>query len=106
MTNDNTGIRFCLYVRKSSDRVDRQILSIESQINELKALAKERSLQIVKIYEDSASAHKRNNRPAFNEITPSLFINDDRGIGQVCGRRHIVFPSSNSGLRAYTRQNG
>lgn len=80
MTNDNTGIRFCLYVRKSSERVDRQILSIESQINELKTLAKDRSLQIVKIYEDSASAHKRNNRPAFNEMLDAIENGEVDGI--------------------------
>ena len=56
-----------LYCRKSTESEDRQVLSIESQTNELTELAQRRGLKIDKIFVESMSAHKPN-RPVFNQV--------------------------------------
>jgi site-specific DNA recombinase len=66
------NIRFCLYVRKSQNREDRQIASIESQIRELKEFAKKMNFKIYKVYEDSASAHIPANRVQFKQMLEDL----------------------------------
>ncbi|MDG1315023.1 MAG: recombinase family protein [Flavobacteriaceae bacterium] len=71
-TADYKAIRFCLYVRKSQSREDRQIASLESQIRELKEFAKKMNFKIYDIYEDAASAHIPNNRPAFAKMLKDL----------------------------------
>lgn len=73
MSKDNyKGLRYCLYARKSQEREDRQVSSIESQLRELKSYARKQGIRIVKIYQDSASAHKRNNRKGFNNMIEAI----------------------------------
>lgn len=60
-------MKYLIYARKSTEEEDRQILSIGSQINELKEIAKKRDLEIVGILEESKSA-KAPGRPIFNEM--------------------------------------
>ena len=45
--------KFFLYARKSTDEPDRQILSIESQIDELKEFATREQLEIVETFVES-----------------------------------------------------
>jgi site-specific DNA recombinase len=56
-----------IYARKSSEASDRQVLSIESQRNELVSLAKTYNLKVDKIFEESKSA-KQPGRPVFDEL--------------------------------------
>lgn len=48
--------RFVLYARKSSEREDRQVQSIDDQISYWKKRAKEDGIEIVKVYTEEKSA--------------------------------------------------
>lgn len=61
-------IRFCLYARKSSESDERQAMSIESQINEMKILAERESLFIKEVRQESHSAKSSGLRPVFNQL--------------------------------------
>lgn len=56
-----------VYCRKSSEDVNRQILSIDSQESEMRKLAKRNGLKIVKMYKESMTA-KAPGRPVFAEM--------------------------------------
>ena len=64
--DQETGKKYILYARKSSEQEERQALSIESQIKELRE--KFENLQIVEVLQESASAFKPHNRPFFEEM--------------------------------------
>jgi len=57
--------KFFLYARKSTDVEDKQVLSIESQINELRDFAKREGLEIVEEFSEAKTA-KEPGRPIFN----------------------------------------
>jgi len=59
--------KFFLYARKSTDEPDRQILSIEAQIDELKEFAKREHLEIIETFIESQTA-KEPGRPIFNNM--------------------------------------
>lgn len=66
--NINGGqLKYFIYCRKSSDDEDRQILSIESQLRELKEYALKYNLQVVDILTESKSAHYPG-REVFDEV--------------------------------------
>ncbi|NCN25696.1 hypothetical protein COT94_04585 [Candidatus Falkowbacteria bacterium CG10_big_fil_rev_8_21_14_0_10_37_14] len=68
MTNDNPTIKYALYCRKSTEDSGRQILSLDSQEKEMTALAHNLGLNIVKVFRESKSAKKPDNRPQFSEL--------------------------------------
>ena len=59
--------KFFLYARKSTDEPDRQILSIEAQIDELKEFATREQIEIVETFIESQTA-KEPGRPIFNNM--------------------------------------
>lgn len=60
-------MKYLIYVRKSTeDREDKQVLSIESQIEEIKG--KFPSYDVVEIIKESKSAYKPYNRPEFQRM--------------------------------------
>ena len=61
-------IRYCLYARKSSEAEEKQALSIDSQINEMMALAQRDGLNIVDVYRESHSAKDCGQRPVYNQL--------------------------------------
>jgi len=60
-------IKYFLYARKSTDEEDRQILSIESQLVELREFARKENLTIIREFTESKTA-KEPGRPVFNEM--------------------------------------
>lgn len=56
-----------LYARKSTESEERQVLSIESQVNELSTLAEREGFKIDQIFTESKSA-KSPGRPEFNQM--------------------------------------
>lgn len=63
--------QYFLYVRKSSEEEDRQILSIDAQIEELTQLAQKEGLNIIEIFKESRSA-KDIGRPVFDEMMEKI----------------------------------
>ncbi len=59
--------KFFLYARKSTDEPDRQILSIEAQITELREFGEREHLEIVQEFVESQTA-KEPGRPIFNQM--------------------------------------
>lgn len=61
-------MKYILYARKSSEDKSKQILSLESQVGEMKKLATSLGLDIEMVYTESKSAKLPNNRPLFLEM--------------------------------------
>lgn len=61
-------MRYFIYLRRSSDREDKQALSLDAQKRELTEYAARHHLGVVDSFEESRSAYKPNNRPAFDEM--------------------------------------
>jgi DNA invertase Pin-like site-specific DNA recombinase len=70
---------FFLYARKSSESEERQALSIEAQITELKIFAEKENLTIQKIFTEAQSA-KTPGRPVFNEMISCIEKGEANGI--------------------------
>jgi DNA invertase Pin-like site-specific DNA recombinase len=65
-------IKYCLYARKSTESEERQVLSIESQIQEMLRAAEKDGLEIVDIRRESHSAKDSGQRPVFSEILKDI----------------------------------
>lgn len=73
MLDDNTQpLKYCLYARKSSESDERQAMSIDSQIKEMKALAEREGLSIVETKFESKSAKQSGQRDTYNELLNDL----------------------------------
>lgn len=68
--------RYCLYARKSSEEDERQAMSIDSQIQEMLAIAKRENLNITEIRRESHSAKASGHRPVYNTILEDV----DKGV--------------------------
>ncbi len=71
--------KYFLYARKSTDEPDRQILSIEAQITELKEFAERENLEIKETFIESQTA-KIPGRPIFNEMIKRIESGEANGI--------------------------
>ena len=71
--------KFFLYARKSTDVEDKQVLSIEAQITELRVFAKQNNLDIVEEFIEKQSA-KIPGRPIFNEMLKRIENGEANGI--------------------------
>lgn len=76
--NSNTT-KYFLYARKSSEAEDRQVASIDSQINELNKIAKDQGLEIIETLSESCSA-KAPGRPVFNQMLKRIKNGEANGI--------------------------
>jgi len=80
MNQPTTKIKYFIYARKSSESEDRQVQSIDDQVNRLKQLATDLNLDIKKIYTEAKSAKKPNNRPIFDEVIKRIENGEADGI--------------------------
>ncbi len=71
--------KFFLYARKSTDVEDKQVRSIEDQITELRAFAKQENLNIIDELVEKQSA-KIPGRPIFNEMLKRVEAGEANGI--------------------------
>jgi len=69
-----------MYCRKSSEAEDRQILSIESQVTELKREAARRGFKIAAILTEAKPAKAPGARPVFNSMMERLYRGEADGI--------------------------
>jgi site-specific DNA recombinase len=79
MENIPSPQKFFLYARKSTDVEDKQVRSIEDQIAELRAFAKQENLNIVDVFIEKQSA-KIPGRPIFNEMLDKIEKGEANGI--------------------------
>lgn len=81
MKKNNEQIKYFLYARRSSEEnKDRQVQSIDDQINSLKELAKRENIKIIKIFTESKSAKTPNNRPIFDDMLKKMSSGEAEGI--------------------------
>jgi DNA invertase Pin-like site-specific DNA recombinase len=71
--------KFFLYARKSTDAEDKQVLSIEAQLQELRDYAKQENLDIAQEFVEKQSA-KIPGRPIFNKMMGCLEKGDANSI--------------------------
>jgi site-specific DNA recombinase len=77
--NQNNKIKYFVYARKSSEAEDKQVASIDAQIEELTKLARSENLEIVKVFSEAQSA-KAPGRPVFNEVIQGIYNKEAHGI--------------------------
>jgi len=71
MENNNLLQKFFLYCRKSTDVEDKQVLSIEAQVAELRAFAKQERLEMIEEFIEKQTA-KTPGRPIFNQMMEKI----------------------------------
>ena len=76
----NNKIIYFLYARKSSESEDRQVQSIEDQINRLKELANSLGISIKEILTEAKSAKKPYNRLVFTNMLERIEKGEAQGI--------------------------
>ena len=67
-----TKLRYCLYARKSTESEERQVLSVDSQVKEMLALAERECLDVAEIRRESHSAKDTGRRRVFNELIADI----------------------------------
>ncbi len=80
MEKNQNNLTYFLYARKSSESEDRQVQSIEDQINRLKDLANSLGISIKEILTESKSAKKPNCRPVFTNMLERIEKGEAQGI--------------------------
>ena len=80
MKPDTPKIKYILYARKSTENEDRQVQSIDDQVERLNKLATDLDLKIIDTYRESKSAKKPDNRPDFTEMMERLKKGEADGI--------------------------
>ena len=72
-------MKYFLYARKSTDVEDKQVLSIEAQLDELRAIVKRDDLEVVEEFIEKKSA-KKPGRLIFNEMMKRIEKGEAQGI--------------------------
>ena len=79
MDDNNRSIKYYIYTRKSSEAEDKQVLSIDSQINEMKEIADKNALEVTALKKEAYSA-KAPGRPVFNEMMKDIEAGKANGL--------------------------
>ncbi len=77
--NNPNQLKYYIYARKSTDVEDKQVQSIEGQLDELRLLAKREDLIVVEEFIEKQSA-KKPGRPIFNKMLDSIEKGKANGI--------------------------
>ena len=80
MKEGENQLRYCLYARKSSESDERQAMSIDSQLNEMRELAKRDGLYVACELEESHSAKESGQRSVFNKMLAGISSGDYNAI--------------------------
>ncbi|MCX6736525.1 MAG: recombinase family protein [Candidatus Parcubacteria bacterium] len=80
MKQEINKIKYFLYARKSSESEDRQVQSIDDQINRLKDLANNLGISIKEILTEAKTAKKPNCRPVFADMLARIEKGEAQGI--------------------------
>lgn len=70
---------YFLYARKSTDVEDKQVLSIDAQLSELRALARREGLEIAEEFIEKRSA-KVPGRPVFEDMVRRIERGEAQGV--------------------------
>jgi hypothetical protein len=76
---NTSPVDFFIYVRKSTDESNRQVLSIQAQLFELNEFAKREGLNVVRVFGESRTA-KAPGRPQFNLMLSEIENGKAHGI--------------------------
>ena len=87
-------MKYFLYARKSTDVEDKQVLSIEAQLVELRALARESGVEIAEEFVEKQSA-KQPGRSIFNDMMSRISRGEAQGI--VCWKLDRLARKCNEG---------
>jgi len=72
-------MKYFLYARKSTDTEDKQVLSIQSQLTEVRQFAAQQGLEIAQEFQESRTA-KSPGRPIFDEMIKRIEKGEASGI--------------------------
>ena len=72
-------MKYFLYARRSTDTEDKQVLSIQSQLAEVREFAKKQNLEVVQEFQEARTA-KSPGRPIFNEMIKRIEKGEASGI--------------------------
>jgi len=73
---NQSQLTYCLYARKSSESDERQAMSIDSQLAEMRSMAELQGLNVVCELEESHSAKDSGQRPVYNRLLNGLRSNE------------------------------
>ncbi len=73
-------MKYIIYARKSSESEDRQVQSLDDQVNRLRRMAKEQHLKVVDILTEAKSAKQPENRLLFDKMLQAIESGEAEGI--------------------------
>lgn len=104
MKNKKERINYFLYARKSSESEDRQMASIDAQLAELRKMAQDNGLNVIKEFSEAKSA-KAPGRPVFSEMMER--INKGEADGIICWKlNRLARNPIDGGTISWMLQNG
>ena len=79
---DPKKLQFIIYARKSTEGEDRQVASLDDQLEFAEGLVKKNGYKVVKVFREAASASKPHNRPKFDQMIK--MIEQGKANGIIC----------------------